>query len=733
MKKLLSLLLAAALLGALGAPAAATEESTDARLARVTQAVKQTLGLDTSDYEDFQGECYEEELAATWNLRWSSGDRYLRVEALEDGTVTAFSQTEEDDLYRWGWEFPTFPKGDLSADRAAAEEFLAKVLRENESVELDKFEEEESLNSNGRSFNGTILLNGLPAPLSYNISVRNGKIVRFWRTAPENAFIGGIPSPETGVTKIQAAEKLKETLELRLEYVERENEPGQAVLRYVPEDGHQYYVDGVSGELVDLTELEEELSRKYASTAGGDMGAAPAPAAAEDASEGVNGFSSAEQSGIQQMEGVLSKESLDKTVQAITAFGLKGYTLAAASYSIGEKANEEESGKSEVLCTLRYQKPGEKSNWTRTVVVDARTGEVQSVQSYAPWDEAEPALTLEQAQEKAEAFLKTFCPERVESMELYDSGEPEIYDEDSQPRYYFFHFAQKINGYFFPANTYSVFIDTSDGSIYYLSYEWNEKVSFDDAEGIVSEQAALEAWMGTYDVTLGYSQVPQELTGGDAVSKRLTSLGVTHYYGLRLGYTLQRGTQRDGWFYGVDAKSGEPLKQEIHGKAVKTYGDLAGSSAKEAVETLLRYGVGYDCENFRPGKSLTQWDLVCLLYSLDGAQLNPDDTDKQMKEEAYAAAYRMGALERGERNDNAVLTRGQLIKILVNAAGFGDAAQLAGIFTCAYGDKESIPAADMGYAAIAQALGLAEGTYAGMRGTSRGEAAVMIYTLLGRK
>lgn len=47
MKKLLSLLLAAALLGALGAPAMAAEESADAQLARVTQAVKQTLGLDT--------------------------------------------------------------------------------------------------------------------------------------------------------------------------------------------------------------------------------------------------------------------------------------------------------------------------------------------------------------------------------------------------------------------------------------------------------------------------------------------------------------------------------------------------------------------------------------------------------------------------------------------------------------------------------------------------------------
>ena len=93
----------------------------------------------------------------------------------------------------------------------------------------------------------------------------------------------------------------------------------------------------------------------------------------------------------------------------------------------------------------------------------------------------------------------------------------------------------------------------------------------------------------------------------------------------------------------------------------------------------------------------------------------------------------MGALTRSERNDNAALTRGQLVKILLNAAGFGDMARLNGIFTCAYSDKDRIPAEDLGYAAIAQALGLAEGVYAGSQGTTRGEAAVMLCKLLNRK
>ena len=725
LKKMLSLLLTAALLGAVGAPANAAEASADAKLARVTQTVKQTLNLDTSGYEDFQGECYDEELVPTWNLRWSSGDQYLRAEALEDGTLIGFNQSY-DDLNAWGWKFPKIPQRDANADRTAAEAFLEKVLREYESVEMDSFEAEESLNGAGSSFRGTILFNGLPTSLFYNVRVVNGEVVRFSRTVPENTFVGGVPSPETGVAQSQAAEMLKETLKLRLEYVETKDDSGQAVLRYVPEEGHVYYVDGVSGELVDLTELEENTINKYANAMGGAASDTAVPSAkAEDSGES-GGFSAAEESGIQQMEGVLSKEELNKIVQNVEAFGLKSYTLAGATYSVGEKDG---AGKAEVLCALRYQKLGEKYDRTRTVTVDARSGEVKRVQSFVPWGEQEPALTVEQAQEKAEAFLQAFCPERVESLELYDKTDLETLDEENLPPYYWFLFAQKVNGYFFPDNLYQIFIDTSDGSVYRLSCEWNENISFGSAEGIVSEQTAMDAWMSTYDVTLGYSLVPQPVTGGDAVSKRLVQMGMSYFHGLRLGYTLTR----EGYFYGVDAKSGEPLEQELYSRQSSTYDDLADSSAKEAVEQLARFGVGYDSTSFRPGKSLTQWDFVCLLYSLDGGRLDPETTEKQEKDNAYATAYRMGALTRSERNDNAALTRGQLVKILLNAAGFGDMARLNGIFTCAYSDKDRIPAEDLGYAAIAQALGLAEGTYAGSQGTTRGEAAVMLCTLLNRK
>mgnify|MGYP001116178322 CR=1 FL=1 len=92
MKRLLSLTLAAALLAALTLPAAAAEESQDARLAKVTQAVKTALNLNTDDYETFRGGL-SEGLTPLWDLSWEGERRSLSAGALEDGTLVS--------LYRW--------------------------------------------------------------------------------------------------------------------------------------------------------------------------------------------------------------------------------------------------------------------------------------------------------------------------------------------------------------------------------------------------------------------------------------------------------------------------------------------------------------------------------------------------------------------------------------------------------------------------------------------------------
>ena len=92
----------------------------------------------------------------------------------------------------------------------------------------------------------------------------------------------------------------------------------------------------------------------------------------------------------------------------------------------------------------------------------------------------------------------------------------------------------------------------------------------------------------------------------------------------------------------------------------------------------------------------------------------------------------MGAIRRGERDESKAVTRATLVKCLLDCAGYGPAARLQGIYTSRYKDADSIPYSDLGYAAIAQALGMVGERYDGDKIATRGELAAMLCRLLER-
>ena len=710
MKRLVSLLLCAALLAGLTVTAGA-ESGADDRLSQVTETVKKTLNLDTEAYDDFQGDSYEDSLARMWNLQWSGTGGSLTVEALEDGTIVSFRLDDETSS---SGGFPAFPSGDTKKATQAAQAFLDRVLdRATESVKLGEPEGEDRLGSTELSFSGQILLNGLPSALTYSMSVRSSdnQVTWFRRDVPETAFLGTIPAAQASVTQAKAAEMLGDKLGLRLEYVLPEADSTQAVLRYLPQSVHTFYVDARTGELLDLTELEEKLWQ----SAGG------AESPSEDSSASGE-LSEAEQEGIKKLEGVLPSDKLEALVRAEKAYGLDRYTLASAAYELEKGTDGEED---QVLCTLCFSRSDGSGTYGRTVQVDARTGGVLSVYSRVPWDkDRQPKVSREAALTAAETFLKDFAGDRFAHLALYEENAVE---GDGGPCYYFT-FARRENDIFFPDNGYSVAIDGSDGSVYSLSYTYDETLTFQAPEGLVTSQAALKTWVDSYDVTLGYRLVPQPLSASDPAQAKLMQQGLKYYYGLRLTYAQERET----YYLGVDAKSGQLVERETVSPQAPAYTDLSGSWARADIETLSRYGVGYEAQTFQGGKQLTQWDLVCLLASLEGLRLDPAGATEEEKDAAYDIVCRMGAMSRADRDEEKLLTRGQVVQMLLDASGYGPAARLQGIYTCSYGDRNTIPADQLGYAALAQGLKLVQGNYAGSRTATRAEAAVMLCRLLSR-
>lgn len=728
MKKLLSLGVTLALLCSLLVPAAAAAAA-DERLAAVTTQVKTTLELDTENYTEFYGNLEDDLLSPTWYLDWYGDDSTLSISATEAGKVLSYyySSSASSASSSSGQFAPTFPATSREEARTTALAFLDRVLGENETAILDDTRgSSASLTATRHRFYGEILVNGLSAGLSFSIAVgcADNAVLSFYRDDLAGMVMGGIPAPDASVTDQQAAAALRDTLSMKLEYVLPEGST-QAVLRYLPISGDEYYVDAKTGELVNLSELLRLASEGEFGFLTG-AGSADKNESAADTAAPETSLSDAEIAGAARLEGVLDRDALDTAARAWTALGLDLYTLSTVNYNV-DRENEEDAA-AQVTATLIYGKQTGSNAWRRTVTVNAFTGELLSVSSSArlSGSDAQRTLDLDQARQRAEEFLLQIAPEQYAPTQLYRCTD--ALDSDYTVSHSLT-YAQQANGYFYADNYLRVGVDATDGSIssYYKNY--NEAVTFDSAQGILSLDAAVDAWLGTYEAKLQYVLVPAAIDFSQPEYAALVDMGYTFLYQAIPGYQLER----EDYLYGIDAKTGTPVAPSwsAQDNSIR-YDDLAGHWAQDKIETLAQYGVGYSGGSFRPTQALTQLDLVALLVSTTGYRYQPEEENSA--DYLYERAYSLGILTAQERSDSAVLTRAQTVKLTLDAMGYGSVAQLDGIFRTDFTDDRDIPAQYYGYAALAQGLGMVGGTpgsrFLPQQTATRAEAAVMLYNLL---
>lgn len=725
-KRILSIMLAPILLFSMAVPGFAAESGDSAdRLAAVTGKVKSALDLDTERYKEFSGQLTEGELAPTWRLSWSGEDGSLEITASESGKVLSYYSYSADE---GGDSAPlSLPKSDPAKAKAAAAAFLERVLDASETVDLDAAAgDTNSLRQTRYYFRGTVLLNGCPSPLSFFLSVRTSDyaVTQFHRDSLEADYIGTAPAASFHMGQSAAEPLLRGTLSLRLEYVLDEGEK-TAVLRYLPNSIHSFYVDDTAGKLVDLTELYEELG-KYGSYIGADAGMAPEATAG--VADSNSSLTQAEQLGADKLKGTMGKEALDQKARSITQLGLDSYTLASASYR-----EEQVDGAPVIAARLTYGKRTEEKTLRRWVTLNAKTGELMGVSSSGLWDEdADKKVNEEAARKTAEAFLTAQQKENFALCAAY-TGDPSVQRENGRYGVWGFQYARQENGYFFPSDQFTIGIDAVDGSVCAYSRFWTEDVGFASPDGIVSAEQAVSAYFKTFQVTRGYVAVPQKLDLSDPEYAPLAEMGYSALNSLKLGWQL---TAPDKHVTGIDAKTGEPVFWTSQESGSLGYDDLAGSQAKSAAETLADYGIGYAGGKFRPDKQLTQLDLAALLASTQGVLIDPDNLADGDADRAYRTAYGMGALQRENRSDSQPLSQIEMIKILLDAGGYGPAARLQGIYRTDFSDEEKIPENLLGYAALAQALDVAQGDSAGRlnpdQSATRADAAVMLLAFMQR-
>ena len=152
-----------------------------------------------------------------------------QISALNSGEIISYSLMPNQSSSAGSQSVPSFPKGDAEEAKASAQAFLNKVLMPYEKVSLGEPSGFDSINSTSYRFSGYVLVNDLPSPLFYSITVNasDNTVTRFSKDAASASYLGGIPSPSPSVSFNSASGLLKDTLSLKPEYVMlNKDEPG---------------------------------------------------------------------------------------------------------------------------------------------------------------------------------------------------------------------------------------------------------------------------------------------------------------------------------------------------------------------------------------------------------------------------------------------------------------------------------------------------------------------------
>lgn len=706
--------------GTISLPVPEEGESLDEALAAVTLQVKQTLDVDDG-YTEFYGD-YRDNVVPRWELNWSDEQRQLTVEAALDGTVmNVYRWTSSDDRDWFRGFDPSFPPMTLDEATEQADGWLARLLTGAESARVDSVHT--GLGAEGAyTFYGTVVKNGLESPVSFSLVLDEAGVSSFYRSDSYMGYVGDLPTAEPAADEAQAAQALAGAVELELRWVS--DDEGGARLMYMPV-GPYTVADAQTGEAVDMDALYASFDAERGMNGYGAAEAADTMAMSAD---GGAALTEVELSSIANYGDVLDADAIDESLKDVALLGLEGFQQNRCSYAVDSQTGG-------VTASVRYTAAmtedklygfsaeeyaeaadyGQDLTIYKYITLDAKTGDIQSVTtSYPLWEREEGLIGLVDQADPARQFIQLALPTLAAQAEPctlhgYDEGEDMT-------------FAQVYKGYFYPDNYIRVHVDPTSGTVDQFYYAWDEDVSFGPADDIIDADEALAAYTAALDVTLGYVAWPVDVTlEENAVYAKYLDWGYAFVEELRLAY-YYGGLDR---VQGVDAVTGEAVSG-AQSEDTFTYDDLDGVPQADMIRRLGLAGIGFPGGAFCPEQTLTVRDGALLLIQADGygAASYREDDERLLTQAAY-----LGLLA-GDEDLDASVSRMDFLRMLLGASRYGYAAALEGVWDCGFADVDG---PDAGYAAVARALGLAEGdTLAPAETLTRADAAALLYGFMDR-
>ena len=200
------------------APSEQTE--LEAELTDLILRVKTTLEVDNG-YSDLTSDYYDG-VMPQWSLTWTDDDRQMSAQVRQDGTIlnADYWQNSDDRDSFYGFD-PVFPPLSEDEAREMAQEWLDKLFVGEESGRID-----DVYTGMGRDgyyrFTGGVEKNGLPSPVTFNLIVNSDGLSSFYRSDCYGGYVGQLPAAEPAADEAAGAKGLASAVKMELYYVSDE-------------------------------------------------------------------------------------------------------------------------------------------------------------------------------------------------------------------------------------------------------------------------------------------------------------------------------------------------------------------------------------------------------------------------------------------------------------------------------------------------------------------------------
>lgn len=676
LKRLLSIIVMAALL----VPAAAHPA-----FAKASQETGDVLALikpripDTADYPEFESSVQETDGIVQYYFSWYSdgedGYKSMNVTSSKDGVITSYHS------YDTSMEKPRTDKltiNKLSSDKAliSAAELVDKLNPALKGdMQLTKNNVYESLFDEGYSYRIQRTKNNIPVygDTGYvTISSDCQRILSF------NLNYSQSLSFEDG-KNIITAEKAKENYcsKIGMELVYKtsyEDEAPSAYLAYIPKK-NGVYIDALSG---DSVSPQSAGQYRYASSSLKNE-------AAMD-SEAGGAFSQAELNELEKLDELISIDKIEEIIKSNKYIKLPKGSMLKSKYLVCGLDEE-------YVYNIEYNNESEYAH----ISVNAVTGEILSVYQSAEHSEGE--VSAESAKKIAEYFApQRFTPD--------DKGEYRFFEQSDNS----FKFVRYVNDIPYYDNTIRISINPADGQLISYCLNHRSKVEFMYPEALITSEEGCSRLFEQVDYSVYYYPC-------------ISSEGAKHNDTAKLLYMPESG--KDCTVYADTGK----LVYEGDLPKIGSYNDISGHYAEEVINTLSRFGIGFDSDSFCPDEIITQKDFSALLTSVvsggDGVIIGKDYAYTN----AYSRAHNIGIIKPGEESPDSEVTRESACVYMIRAIGLEAAAELESIYIPQFEDVTK----NTGYISILSAMKVINGYNGSFNPDlplTRADAMIMIYNYL---